>query len=186
MNRLSYCDNLDRGRRPLHGFTLVELLVVMTICGMLLALLLPAVQAARAAARSVECQNNLKQIGAALQHFHDARGRFPHYRLCPAPWQGGADPYCEQLTSPTIVTSANEVWWAPYDNTVARTDTPSAGFDPSRAALAIHRRKPTSLSLPERLGHDQRQCDIWKVVPGRIRNELRHWRPERSEPEKAY
>ena len=43
-------------------------------------------------------------------------GHLPRYRLCPAPWKGGADPYCETLTSPTTYTGPNEVWWAPYDN----------------------------------------------------------------------
>lgn len=64
-------------RKVGHGFTLVELLVVIAIIGVLVALLLPAIQATREAARQAHCQSNMKQIGLAFLNCHDARKHFP-------------------------------------------------------------------------------------------------------------
>jgi len=106
------------------GFTLVELLVVIAIIGVFVALLLPAVQAAREAGRRTNCTNNLKQIGLAMQNYHSVFNKFPVARN---PWPlvhssiARLLPYCEQanlhglvdygtpLSSPANVAASQKV-----------------------------------------------------------------------------
>jgi prepilin-type N-terminal cleavage/methylation domain-containing protein/prepilin-type processing-associated H-X9-DG protein len=89
-----------------NAFTLVELLVVIAIIGVLVALLLPAIQAAREAGRRASCLNNLKQVGLAMQNYHSAYNRFPVARN---PWPlvhsslARLLPFCEQANVHNLV-----------------------------------------------------------------------------------
>src|SRR5262245_53153900 len=104
------------------AFTLVELLVVIAIIGVLVALLLPAVQAAREAARRMQCSNHLKQIGLGLQNYHDtfnslpfgARARFvqtsgtiPTGQNWGPSWYVGILPFCEQKPLSDLIEAAS-------------------------------------------------------------------------------
>jgi prepilin-type N-terminal cleavage/methylation domain-containing protein len=106
-----------------RGVSLLELLVCITIIAVLVSLMFPAIQKVRATANVSACQNNMRQISLGIQMYHDTYRHLPYPRLCPAPWQGGQDPFCTKLSSPVEYTGPNELWWCPYDNRPGATVT---------------------------------------------------------------
>ncbi|MBN2295949.1 MAG: DUF1559 domain-containing protein [Pirellulales bacterium] len=140
-----------------RGFTLVELLVVIAIIGILIALLLPAVQAAREAARRIQCTNNLKQLGLAMHNHESAMGTFPSggwgYRwtgdpdfsgkMQPGGWTYSILPYMEQNDihqlgkddQPRVITSLQR------EGSQTRDQTPIPAFNcPSRRSNRVYPR----------------------------------------------
>jgi len=123
---MNTCQNVNLGGGKTRGFTLVELLVVIAIIGILIALLLPAVQAAREAARRMQCTNHLKQIGLAVHNFHDAQRGLPPGSLgaCRVGTHAFLMPYIEQqaiwelLCRPGLGIIRNNDWWKTTDVTI--------------------------------------------------------------------
>ncbi|HEX5444899.1 MAG TPA: DUF1559 domain-containing protein [Pirellulales bacterium] len=120
-----------KSNKPRSGFTLIELLVVIAIIGLLVGLLLPAVQAARESARRIMCVNHLKQIGVALHNYHDTFQKFPPGR---PNWprvfspQAMLLPYVEQSNTQNLIN---------FNDTPLVFGPPPAGASNIRAASTV-------------------------------------------------
>jgi prepilin-type N-terminal cleavage/methylation domain-containing protein/prepilin-type processing-associated H-X9-DG protein len=148
-----------------RGFTLVELLVVIAIIGILVALLLPAVQAAREASRRASCENNLHQIGVALHNYHAAKGVFPY---------GAKDDDCDVSGPPHREVIAWRVLLLPYlENQplwdrlvpIAKLSNETAPPDPVRNVCKYKEDRPWDRADEQLLGLAEYICPSDEISP---------------------
>ncbi len=177
-----------------QGFTLVELLVVIAIIGILVALLLPAVQMAREAGRRMECTNKMKQLGLALHNYHDAFNRFPpggisEGRCCGTPnqttWTISILPYLEQQPvfnryDPRFYNEAPQNDWVrrhflddylcPSDINTDNVARPASGpgrrleYAPGSYRAVSGRTRGRCWADNNQIFHDGRRCYNWRGV----------------------
>lgn len=173
-------------RDATKGFTLVELLVVIAIIGILIALLLPAVQAAREAARRMQCTNNFKQIGLAIHNFHDTRNGLPPVmigidsapdgwpweRYCRATMWPLIFPYMEQTAVYELFVNSNCMWrtgfnvrfnsvWWNADNDAGRITNGALNAEGKKQFSGL-----TALRCPSRRGGGNLSADCGSYDEG--------------------
>ncbi len=119
-----------------RGYSLLEMLIVIAIIGIMISMLLPAVQRLRASDNNTVCKNNLRQIGLGIHMYYDANKLLPFARTCPAPWQGGQDLRCTACNPQNTYTGPNETWWCPYDNRTGATPTAAMPGSPQPGTIS--------------------------------------------------
>ncbi|MEO1496179.1 MAG: DUF1559 domain-containing protein [Planctomycetota bacterium] len=170
--------SLTVARRPQPGFTLVELLVVIAIIGILVALLLPAVQSARESARRTECINKLRQLAIGMHNFQAATGRFPpSISTRPGDYRWGAParvlPYVEEVNLAALIDFDTDYHLLSGDGTVhgSRGAAEAAGLFKAKRIDALI--CPTEQQDVARVKDDGTprdyplnyavNCGVWKV-----------------------
>ena len=162
-------------RKTSRGFTLVELLVVIAIIGILVALLLPAIQAAREAARRAQCVNNLKQLGIGMQNYHDTYKQLPvgNFSCCWGTWQMAILPFIEEQQLADMYT------WLP--NTAKgffgthRYDAQNLTSTPPIRNLTVIQARISTLTCPS----DEPQVDSRRDYVSQLRCQLWQYKSHR-------